>query len=172
MKIPKLMLQDYLVGALVIIILASGFASQGFVQIIFYLLLAGALLYVVFKAGKALLKTFGEDGFEGLLKKILKELAKWLFLLAQILTLGSLLWIWLKLMIGALEWLKNGFWTYQHDSLCSVFELNCFPNTGFVKINEFVSWLFAFDVEVWLILLPWAFAISFWLLLVPAEERA
>lgn len=165
------MLQDYLVGALVIITLASGLASKGFVQIFFYLLLTVALLYVIFRVGKAILKITSADGFEGLMKLATKEVAIWLFLIAQILTFGALMWIGLKLAIGTLEWLKNGFWIYQHDSLCSVFDFNCFPNTGFVKINEFIGWLYAFDVEVWLILLPWVFAILFWLLLVPVDER-
>lgn len=171
MKMPKLLTQDYLVGGFVIFILASIFISEGIISGLIYFLGIASVIYLIYILAIGALKTISKDGFDGLVKAAIFTLLKFTFSAAMILTAATLLWVGFKILLSLLVWLKDGFWFYEHNSLCSVFEFNCFPNTGFVKINEFTAWLYGFDVEFWFIAAPWVLAISFWFLDAPSKKN-
>lgn len=171
MKLPKLLFQDYLVGGFVIIVLASVFVSEGIISGIFYFLGISALLYILYGVIVWAYKTTTNDGFDGLIKNATFKLLQVSFSSALILTAATLLWIGFKLFFVGLTWLKDGYWLYEHYSVCSVLEFNCLPNTGFVKINQFLAWLYGFDIEFWLIVAPWALATIFWFLDAPSEDK-
>lgn len=169
---PKLLFGDYLIGGFLIIILATVFISDGIIGGLITLLgIVGGLflfLSIIFGAYKVV----KNDGFNALVSKTTESLLKFFFTGALILTMFSFLWVGAKIFISGLGWLKDGFWFYEHHSLCSVLEFNCFPNTGFVKINQFIAWLYGFDIEFWIIVAPWALATLFWFLDAPTEKKS
>ena len=61
-------------------------------------------------------------------------------------------WFFIKVLISSLRWLKDGYWSlYDYQTVCSVFNFSCYPATSFVKINEFLAWIYGFEVTLFVV---------------------
>jgi hypothetical protein len=65
--------------------------------------------------------------------------------------LGFGIWFLYKLLMSILYWLKYGkikFVMYQ--PACEALGFNCYPNTGWVVINQVLEFIYAFEVAIFL----------------------
>lgn len=170
MKLPKLFLRDYLVAIALILVIAVSFSAAGFTGTFFIIFITLLVVGGLVLAGKFAYKFLMSSESKGISKRLSKFIFTQTLVLAQIVTFFSLLVVCAKLAISAMDWLKYGVWGYQHDSACYVFNFTCYGETDFVKINQFLGWIYTFDAEVWIIGISWLIYTAVFLMFSPNEE--
>lgn len=155
MKKIKLLKSDYiailLVGIFVIWILYKN-GNDAFIG----LTSALVMCLVIVIGGRAAYRRLQAAENNGSVDKLFEVLKEKIILLmffaipASLAVLG--LWLGYKILLSAIEWLRLGFWYfYDYQAACTFLGFSCFPSSGFVKIDEFLRWVYNFDITVFLI---------------------
>jgi uncharacterized membrane protein len=123
---------------------------------LFTLIGISAVGLVLYFLGRVLFKLLRNAESTGKLDSILGWLKgktfKALVVIVPIYFAFIALWFCFKVFFSFLMWLKHGYWQfYDYQPACQSLEFSCFPNTGFVKINELLLWVYNFDITIFLI---------------------
>lgn len=153
---PQLYKSDYIVIAIAIFILIAALLSEGPVALV---IITGviAVCYGIYFVGRLTFRGIGAGKFDKFFewaKKLTNEVLGWAI---PIYFTVILFWFGFKVVASFFSWLKNGVWQfYDYQPACINLGFKCVPTTGFVKINEFLDWVYHFDVTIFL----WAISIG------------
>ena len=165
MKKPKIYASDYIFIALAIAFLTAVVLSGGpsALLVIAAVLAGGYAIYFIGKIALRLIHSAEDAGKFDKPVEWLKKSGSEVFGLVFGLWFTILLfWIGFKVVASFFSWLKNGYWQfYDYQPACSSLDFACNPTTGFVKINEFLFWIYHFDITIFL----WAATIAALLIL-------
>ena len=154
MKKIKLLKTDYIFIVFALIFLIAMFMEEGSASIkaIATIGVIGLVVYFLGRYIFRLVKSAEQDGRLGKWSDWIKgnvEVAVWIVI--PFYFLGVALWFGYKVLVSCVVWLKHGYWQfYDYQPACEGLGFSCFPNTGFVKINELLLWVYSFDITIFL----------------------
>jgi hypothetical protein len=175
MKKIKLFTTDYIFIVCAFIFLIAMFMEEGFasIKVIATISVIGLVVYFLGRYIFRLVKSAEHDGrlvkwFDWIKSNVV--VAVWI--VVPIYFAFIALWFCFKVFFSFLMWLKHGYWAfYDYQPACLVLEFSCYPNTGLVKINELLAWIYGFDVTVFLFVTALLVVFVLFLLREPIDSK-
>ena len=165
MKMPKLYKSDYIVIAIAIFILVAAVLSEGPIALV----VSGAVVagcYAIYFVGKLVIRLLYAAAEAGKFDKqkewVQKNGSDTLGMAIGFYFVGLIIWLGYKIVGTFIGWLKIGQWHfYEYQPACTSLDFACNPSSEYLKINEFLFWVYHFDVTIFLLITS---AAAWWLI--------